>query len=408
MFARRQGLRVRELLKTPHDSLMLIYFLWVVFTSGAIISTLGSIHNVFLFYLVTVLALSSLRRIQIYLVCWTGLILIIAAFAIASEYGFDPMGSYDLTHGRMKGRLSLNLSIFENPNVLGHSVAPALLLLFFLLVWKRPIFARVAVLPLFALPVFCIFLTASKGAFLACFAMALAGFCFGRPKLVQLWLLAGALTIGWAAVSQLPRMQELSQGSQEAGIAGRVIAFRYGHDAMRGNLTGVGYDNFLKEVTRVYNYSVTPHSSYVNVGAQTGFPGLLLFCGILYCCFRTLLFMKTNSIEEERVRRLLFVLLISYEFSSWMIDWAFRAYFFLIVAAIAGFHRHLLTREAVPVQSPQPPAAFEADIDTANRPEKTEKPSRPLWNRLRWIDLGLIFAATWATVFFWKFAMRHV
>jgi uncharacterized membrane protein len=427
---RPAGLSLREVLKTPHDYLMLGFFLWTVATSGNASGTLSSLHNVFLFYLVTVLALSSLSRIQLYLACWSWLIVAVAAFAVVSKFGFDPTGSADLTQWKMKGRLALNISIFANPNALGHSVAPALPLLYLLMVWRRPIFSIIPSLPVFALPLYCIYQTQSKGAFLSGFVIALAGFCFGRPKLVQLLILAAAMTVGWTALNQLPRMGELSQGSKEGGIKGRVVAFKYGYDAMQRDFTGIGYGNFVKGITRARRVSITPHSSYVSIGAQLGKPGLFLFSGLLYCCLRTLLLAKTITLNEERARRMLFVLLVSYACSSWMIEWSFRAYFFLIVAATAAFHRHLMNREGdlAPASAESAPplrlrlvgllSSSSTQLVGPTRSQTYNTNSQPeaegrkfpflRFNRLNWIDWLLILATTRLAIYAWKYAIRHM
>jgi O-antigen ligase len=407
---RSGGFSWREVFKTPHDYLMAAYFLWIVCTAQSAIGTLGEVYNLYVFYLVTVLGLSTLGRIRIYLTCWTWLILAVAALAVASEYGFDPTGSYDLTHGKMKDRLSLNISIFENPNVLGHSVAPAVMLLFYLLIWNRPIFSGTSIFPLFALPLYCVYLTQSKGAYLAGFAIAVASFCFGRSKLAQIWILAGALTLGWAAINQLPRMEELSQGKREAGIRGRVIAFKFGYDAVWNHTTGIGYGKFVSGVSRAYRYPITPHSSYVHVGAIAGLPGLFLFSGILYCCLRSLVQAKTSTSQEERARRMLFTLLLSFLISSWMIDWAFRGYFFLIVAAIAAFHRHMLTQSIAPKQAAADTPALKAlkPASSVALPSPAAKPLGQLWNKLGWIDYGLIVATTGLILYIWKYGMRNI
>ncbi len=51
---------------------------------------------------------------------------------------------------------------------------------------------------------------------------------------------------------------------------------------------------------------------------------------------------RTQTPDEERIRRMLFVLVVSYIVSSWMVDFEYRPTFFMFTAAIAAFHRHLL------------------------------------------------------------------
>lgn len=395
MFRRMPGFSLREAVKTPHDWLMLCYFLWIVGTGTNPIAVLGEVYNLFLFYLVTVLALSNLGRIQTYLWWWTGLILMLAVLAVASLYGFDPMGSRDVTEGVMQNRLSLGTLIFNNPNALGHSVGPVLLLLYFSLVWNRPLFVAVTSIPPALLVVYCVYQTASKGAFFSVACTLTAGLCFGRSRLVQLWILILALGLGVAGLRQLPRMSTMENPEAEEGIQRRLIAFRYGYTAMQDNFTGLGYGRFVGEIRKVHTrLFASPHSSYVQAGSEFGIPGLYLFCGILYACYRTLLSVRVESPGQDRVRRLLFVLLFSYCVSSWMIEWSMRATFFLLVAVIAAFHRHLLV-ESMAVAAAAPTAAG-------------LKGDGRLWNRLRLVDHAMICLVTFLTMQFWRYVMTSV
>jgi O-antigen ligase len=437
-FTRKGGFNFKEVLKTPHDWLMLAYFLWIVGTARNPFAALGALYNLFVFYVVTVLALSNPERIQKYLWWWAALILTLAALAVASEYGFDPMGSRDITHGAMQGRLSLGTGLFNNPNGLGHSVGPVLLLLYFLLVWNRLIFVAATSIPGYALSVYCIYLTASKGSFLSAAATATVALCFGRPKLVQIGIVITALSVGAVGLKQLPRMASMDNTKSDEGIQRRLIAFQFGYRAMRDNLTGLGYGTFVDRIASVWRQkSASPHSSYVHVGAEFGRPGFFLFCGILYACYRTLLAARTTSTEEERVRRLLFALLLSFTISSWMIDWSVRAYFFLIVAATASFHRYLVQKEKVlatekakaggatasqAALAPEPPdsawrrprlgrvgdgtrATFAARKRQETLPEGA---TRPFWNQLRLADFAMIGGVTFLTMMFWRYVMMNV
>jgi O-antigen ligase len=429
-FTRKSGFNFREVFKTPHDWLMLAYFLWIVGTAPNPLTALGGLYNLFVFYWVTVLALSSLERIRVYLWCWAGLLFTLAALAVASEHGFDPMGGWDVTHGEMQGRLSLGTGIFCNPNALGHSVVPVLLMLYFLVVWQRPVFACLPAIPLLALPAWCVYLTFSKGAYLSGFANGLISLCLGRPRLVQVWILAGALSVGVAGLKQLPRMSAMDNTRRDEGIRRRENAFQFGYSAMCDHLTGLGYGKFLDRIQPVFReMAADPHSSYVHVGAEFGRPGLFLFCGLLYACYRTVLTARTTSIEEERVRRVLLVLLISYTASSWMIDWTTMAHFWLIVAAIAAFHRYLVEKEkapalaqatadgvvvTLPAKPPEPDTGMVATrLKSAPAPGKqripvTEEALAPFWNRLRLLDLGMIGGLTLLTMLFWRYVMMNV
>jgi hypothetical protein len=395
--ARSKKLNPRDLVRTPLDWLVLSYFLWTLIAGWQFTRTLGEIEAVLLFYFVAVRTLDTIPHQKTFLAWWCAFVMIIAALAIASMYGFDPLGSNDFTQGVMKGRLILNLTIFDNPNALAHSVIPAVPLIYFLLFWRR-VFMKAGLL-LLGIPLYCMLLTQSKGAFLSGFATLLATLTFGRAKMSQLFILLLAVGVGYGALYSLPRMTELNHAKNDPAIQGRVAAFTFGLKLMRENFFGVGLGNFKDlfwhegplerlrnaEIVPAHNvignegalhrvaakrkvtftdvhYMKAPHSAYNENGAELGYVGLFLFIGILYCCVRTLLLMKTGNNDEERIRRALFAMVIAYATSSWMVDFCYRPSFFMFVAAISGLHRYFLDKEAkapgaveeVPVTPRQP------------------------------------------------------
>jgi len=442
---RERGFKLKDLLKTPHDWFMLAFLIWTVVTGPN--WTWGQVYPVFLYYIMTVQALFRLNRLQWFITIWAGMLIFIAGLAVASEYGFDPTGSNDLTHGVMKGRLILNTSIFNNPNALGHSIVPVVVMLFYLCFWKRPVAVKILLFPLLFLPIYCIYLTQSKGAYLAGFVAVVSCLTLGRPKAIQLGILFVAFTVGFGALYALPRMQNLNRGEQ--GIQGRIAAFGWGLNEMRATTSGVGYGNWDPAFISQNHYQKSPHSSYVHIGGEEGEPGLFLFLGIIYCCLRTVVTAKTTSVAEERVRRLLFVLLICYVVSSWMVGQAWRATFFLMAAAIAAFHRHLLAQETPETEeakeaaaarkreslltpalrlTPLQPAYVTSQMSvamtgiTASLPgtltgsgtrvaelkSAAEKPEvKGLWNRITWVDLVFVLLITYATIRFWSYIITH-
>lgn len=445
-FLRDRGFKAKDLLKTPHDWFMLAFLIWTVVTGPS--WTWGQVYPVFLYYIMTVQALYRINRLQWFLTIWAGMLIVIAGLAVASNYGFDPMGSNDVTNGVMKGRLVLNTSIFNNPNALGHSIVPVIVMLFYLCFWKRPVAVKILLFPLILLPVFCIYLTQSKGSYLAGFVAVVGCLTLGRPKAVQLGILFVAITVGFGALYALPRMSDLKRGEQ--GIQGRIAAFSWGLTQMRNYRTGVGYGNWDPAFIRENHYQKSPHSSYVHIGGEEGEPGLFLFLGLMYCCLRTLVGAKTTTVAEERVRRLLFVLLICYMVSSWMVGQAWRATFFLMVAAIAAFHRHMLAQESPETEeakevaaerkresllapslrlTPLQPAYVNAPMQvtmmgmtpaltgtltpTGARVSSIARaeepvPEKGLWNRITWIDLLLIVVMTYATIRFWSYVITNL
>ena len=362
VFLREGG--VKKVLRTPHDWAMLAYFLWIVFTNDDKRGTWNEIYPYVGFYFITVQALNSMTRIYVFLYWWLGCILFIAIMALLSLVGIDPVGSAYVT-AASRGRLVFNTSIFNNANALGHSVIVALPMIYFLLFFRRPIFIKEVGLGLLPISLYCVYRTESKGSFISGFGAILATLTFGRPKLVQAAILGLGLTAGWSAMTFLPRFGELQTASKDEAIQGRVDAFKFGRWATENFKYGVGYKNFYSAFLQKEGEEKAraSHSSYNQVAAELGAGGLLLFVGLMYLSARTLFQATTDNDLEERVRRTLFCLLVGYAVSSWMIDFAFRAAFFVMIAMCGAFHR--LLQDRVPVENPES-AIEQAQKDEAN------------------------------------------
>jgi hypothetical protein len=463
LFFRPRGFQVRDLFRTPHDWAVLAFWLWIVFASDTPWQTFKDSANLYVFYIVIVQTLYTVPRLEKFVGWWTFLIASIAMLALLSMRGFDPLGSHDLTMGPMQGRLSLNLSIFNNPNALGHSLVPAIPLLYYFCIWKRSVFLRTIGTFLMIMVASCIFATVSKGAFISGAATIVATLTFGRPKTVQAIIVAAAVMFGGSVLYALPRMQELNKAKTDEAIQGRILAFKHGFRMLSTQDKGVGFRNWQRSfLAQGYRFKPThtderslkktpqvvykaPHSSYVGLGAELGKPGFFLFFGILYCCLRTLVTAKTSTPEEERIRRILFVLIVSYMVSSWMVDFAYRPTFFMFAAATAALHRHLhglnearqredeeKEREEAHPFVPAWRARLQRQTEMEGRlaqwgvqtsvmtlekdPVKEVAPAAAApvsrigfgWNRVGWIDLALTLAMTYAAIRYWSYLIQRM
>jgi hypothetical protein len=424
LFTRESGLRLKDVLKTPHDYLLLLHFFWMAYASPPFFSTVGETYSLFVFYIMIVQTLTNFERIRQFLVWWATAIFIIAFLAVASEFGFDPMGGHYLVHNtRLEGRLILNTSLFDNPNALGHSVVPLLGMIYLLQVWRKGAVSFNGAFGTSIIPLYCIYLTQSKGSYISAFVSFITTINFKKPLFVQAFTIVAALTLGIAGMKMLPRMGDLGRGPEdrEEGIQGRVMAWQYSMQCLESG-TLLGYKQFIGSFYSIYGYPKASHSSYIQIGGELGYPGLCLFVSSLYLCFRTLTKAQTRTVEEERVRRTLFVLLFSFVTSSWMVDFAYRATFFMIVGAVAAFHRLYL------IPPSQRPDELEDDEDDEDEqivrvnfggdaiesegekrdPEMKDANFQPIWNRFRVIDIPLFILLTYLTKQFWTFAMNKV
>ena len=461
---RPRGFQLRDLFRTPHDWAVLAFWLWIVLSSPTPWATFKESANLYVFYVVIVQVLHSVPRLNVFVGWWTFLIAAVAALALLSLHGIDPLSSLEITNGPMQGRLTLNLSIFNNPNGLGHSVVPAIPLLYYFCIWKKPIALRAIGAALMVMVGYCIFLTESKGAYIAGAATIVATLTFGRPKAVQIAIICAAATFGGSVLYALPRMQELNKSKTDEAIQGRVMAFTHGYKMMTTTNHGVGFHNWIPSfLAGHYRFKQThtgkealkkpmpivskaPHSSYVCIGAELGYQGFFLLFGILYCCLRTVVTAKTSTPDEERIRRILFVLIVSYMVSSWMVDFEYRPSFFMFAAATAALHRHLSginaqkdreeERDAERALEPRLPAwranlvpqpaltgalaqrgvpaavmTLEPLPAAERAPEPAAKAAARLdfaWNRIGWVDFALTAAMTYGAIRYWSYLLTRM
>lgn len=489
LFTRERKVTLGDLFRTPVDWLVWGLIAWAIFTNASPKAAAQMLQAHILCYALGVFAVTSVVRLNKVLLWWGIAVLFIGALAVLSTVGVDPLGSRDLTEGMMQGRLALRLSIFNNPNALAHSVVPAVPLLFFVLFWRRVFLKAAAVVLL--VPLYCIFLTESKGAFLSVALTLLATLTFGRPKWAQVLILTLAIGLGSGALWALPRMGELQRTRGNQAIQGRVAAYRFGLWCMERYTTGVGLATFqeaffqngplesirddrtvqgrhqVRYVTR--HYRKAAHSAYSQTGAELGYTGFFLFIGVMYACARTLLTTTTRDPDLERARRALFCVLISYAVSSWMVDFYFRATFFVLAACVSAFHRLARAQmapalgasgaagdgspavatpvfEPLPAGGPMPAAALAAPAATAagvpparsqlaapgmvaaprNPPELADAPlavpagggelaepaaahpSLLRWRRLTLVDFVLIFLAMQVAIRIWRQIISEV
>ena len=441
---RAGGFSLRQVLRTPHDWLMGLYFGWVIYTADAPFGMFKKLLPFMVFYVVTVLALTSIPNLGRFLRWWCGLLVVLAAAGVMTAFGIDFTGASEKILIN-QGRLVLNTYMHNNPNALGHSVVVALPMAWFLYFWRTGAILKGA---LFSSAVFlCVLYTQSKGAFLVGFVVLVLALMFGQPRVFQIIIGSLAALGGGAILSMLPRMAELSKSEQ--GIQGRVLAWNSAWESLQQFPRGVGWNNFFASFMWEGELVVkATHSSYVQIGAALGYVGLFLYVGVIYSWFRTLLLVRPATIEQDRLRRVLFVLASASALSNWMIDRAYHTEFFLLTAAVGAYHRLVAgarrsepmaesaETEQVPHQlpapayagpglTPQPAFSIAAGIvaagtarsvflqpGTDSRPNAEDAPETLIsrfvrWPRLMLIDLPLIYLGYRLVLETWEYVIRH-
>jgi hypothetical protein len=422
------------LLKTPHDWVILSYFVYVVWTSPDKGGAFSGFLPLVAFYALTVQSITSWERLLSYLKWWT-----FALLALAIIANLIPLG-IDLTGGKAYmekfGRLCIGTWMHGNPNSLAHSVVVVLPVAYLLFFWKGSTVGKWVAFPVcVGLAYWCVFQTASKGAFLVGGIALVSVFVIGRPKLVQVFAVVIALTVGMSALSFLPRMAQMNDLRSDEGVQGRLLAWEMARSVTKTRSTGAGWQQFVAQIdwregnTIIHDLQKATHSSYVQVGADLGTYGLFLYVAGLWCATHTLLRFRPANSDEDRCRRILAVLLLSTAASGWMINRQYHTEYFLIIAATAALHRLQVSREtlAEPVVDPPQaalPGATASDLsaetpDTASRTEeaaplfstreeRTDKPPIRFWNRLGIIDLAVCACLTFAIYWIWDYIILNI
>lgn len=387
MLSKHRGMKFSDVFKTPHDWAMLLYVVWVIFSAPTLNPAFNDLINLSVFYLVIVQALHNRERLKFFVVCWTWLTFAVAALALASEFGFDPMGSYDLTHGEhMQGRLCLNNFNYNNPNSLGHGIIPVIPMLYFLYIWHKPVFITEPLALAFIVPVWATYLTQSRGAFVAGVSSFGISQLFGRPKIVQIFLVVVLIGVGPPIVKSLRHYQRPDDRGSEASVEGRKTAFRFGFNEFnKTRLNGLGYRLFttyspwkimIRKGKVIKTQRISSHSAYVAIGAEQGVVGLYLWLFVFYCSLKTLIITKCKNEHDDRIKRCLFSAVVAFLISSWFIDIPYSALFFIISAVCAAFHR---------VVTLDPEISETPDVENGSK-EGASK----IWNKTGLVDMALV------------------
>jgi O-antigen ligase len=334
---RADGFKVKDLVRTPIEVGMIIYLGYVIYASKEPWDTAKELRTYYLFFILTILALPTIDRVQRYLVSWMWVLFGLCGIAILTAAGVDITRAQELITA-MQGRLCINTWMHNNPNALGHTLVVLISLVYFWHIWKRPFTRKLGGICLLLPVLYAIYATQSKGSYIVGLITFLTAILFGRSKMFKIVAIGLAVGLGGTALSQLPRMQNLSR--REQGVQGRLMAWEMARIAMLTNPKGVGWDKFVAVFYWEGEYvQKATHSSYIQIGAALGKPGLLLYMGMLWCGLRGILFAPVRTEQERRVQGMLYAIYVPFCLSNWMIDRAYHTEFFTLLAAVSAFHR---------------------------------------------------------------------
>jgi O-antigen ligase len=170
---------------------------------------------------------------------------------------------------------------------------------FLLVLQPRPRWQQLYCAGCFIVTLFGVWVSASRGGFLGILVCSLCLILRSKRRVRNLVLIGAALAVVTALspVSPIQRFRNPSIGDQQS--ADTHVALMHGGVRMMlaHPLLGVGLDNFRfniaqfvtsEEAGRMDVVKRIAHNSYVEIGAEAGLPGLLLFLGMLLSCLLSL------------------------------------------------------------------------------------------------------------------------
>lgn len=406
VLARPGGLKFGHVFRTPMDWIVMSYFVWMVFTTPEHVDAFKEVFTYAAFYIVTVVSLDKPQRILNYINCWMYCLLAISLLTLASHFGVEIVQGTNQLTAAFKGRMALNTWIFNNPNALGHS-AVALIPLSVAWLWHhQPAIRRTLVISLVTAAGYCAVLTESKGAYISGAASLVSLYVFRRALWFQIGAAALVFSMGLGVLSFLPRMETLS--AKDQGIAGRMMVWQGAMWSLKSNPYGVGLKKFqgMIEVDDLGMIKLATHGSFVRTGADLGYPGLFCYVGAFYVGYRTMRLRKfIPSSDGFRVQSAVFVLLISYLISAWVVDKAYHADFILLMALVSAVHRVYISQEesdcgTTLIPGSLPDVSLSAAVSSAVYNDEGPVVG---WSKLTCYDVLIITTLVYFVVFAWDY-----
>jgi hypothetical protein len=429
LMVRKERSSLPGLLRTPHDWVMLSYFVYVVWNAPDAMEAFKNFLPVVIFYVFTVQSLTDWDRVYTFLKTWNLMVVTVAAIGVASLYGVDITGAKEMTEKNF-GRLAIGTWMCDNPNALAHTVVVAIPLSYFLFFWRGGMNGRTVYFPVSAvLAATCMYHTESKGSFLVGGGLVVLIFVIGRPLAIKLFAISTAAILGVSSLSFLPRMSTMGSLNTEEGVMGRMMAWKMAREVVETKSTGEGWQQFIAMIN--WQGEIIPkgtHASYVQIGADLGVYGLFLFVAGLWTACRTLVVAYPITISEdlrERCRRGGLILLSAYAVSSWMINRQYHTEYFLLIAVAASIHRLCQVEDSLTkaesedsVQSEESSANVAIGVQVKNdqylpavvvsENEDDSVAKRPFWRRLDLVDLAACLGLTWLVLAIWDYILESL
>ena len=247
---------------------------------------------------------------------------------------------------------------------------------------SRSIVARVAASATGGILLLTIVKTGSRGAFLGLIAIVAYGIMFKRSVPIRRRLTVGivvAVVLAGAGTSQYwGMMNTIVHPTKDYNWAGnsqtgRMDIWKRGIGYMLDNpITGIGANAFSRAegtisplaARQAYGVGLkwsAAHNSFVQVGAEMGFPGLAAYLALLFAGLATArqAVRLGLSLGDERAAAMgdaLAASIVGFMVSGFFLSEAYHSYIYLVIGMDAGLHRSLV-RRITPSHAPKPVSA---------------------------------------------------
>lgn len=247
---------------------------------GMFITTFTDFGKVILLYFIVVNILDARWKVKAFavlLVLVTAFMAVHGVLQIHRGYGFD--GQLPMIQGVDTVRIKA-FGIFEDPNDLGLTLVVAMPFLLMTVTARRGVFTRIGAMGLLGLLGYALYLTNSRGAFVA---VVVTGFVFFYRRFGRvLGVALGTLLVLGVMVYAPSRVQ--SMGGDTSG-SGRREVWTEGLKMFKSNpVFGVGWGRFGEHASA----GKTAHNSLVLAFAEMGLVGLFFYVGMFYVTMRDL------------------------------------------------------------------------------------------------------------------------
>ena len=296
---------------------------------------------------------------------------------IGASFGFFGLkgGIFALATGSEHHVLGPQGSFIGGNTEIGLALNMTLPILLFLYKHEKRRWLRYSWLAMFVMSFPAILSTYSRGALLGLAVVLPLLFLKAKQKLVVLVLLAISIPTAMAILPEkwYSRMETIQTYEQDGSAQGRLRAWQLAIQIANDRpLTGGGFRTFSQELYAYYGWNTRSafdaHSIYFQVLAEHGYPGLLLFLGLIASTMVSLRILihtrprdPTNAWIPECAR------MLEASMAGYLICGAFLSlsYFDLVytLVAVTAILRVLAHQAPAPLEAPVPaPAARQARV----------------------------------------------